>query len=80
MRELPVPWLQGPDVVSRAAWRPCAATTNDSSPAPGSLAYNAGPDRHTFMWGTDKAWAGSCTELLLTLQDWTTHGAYVSFR
>ena len=71
---------QGPDVVSHAVWRPCAATTDDSSPAAGSLAYNAGPDRYTFMWGTDRAWAGSCKELLLMLQDGTTRGAYVSFR
>jgi hypothetical protein len=32
------------------------------------------------MWSTDKAWTGSCKELLLTLRDGTMHAAYVSFR
>jgi hypothetical protein len=71
---------RGLDVLARAAWRPCFVTTNDSSTAAGSLTYNGGPDRYTFMWSTDKAWAGSCKELLLTLRDGTTHQAYVNFR
>jgi hypothetical protein len=68
------------DVVARSAWRPCFATSNDASAASGSLTYNAGPDRYTFMWATDRAWAGSCRELLLTLRDGTTHSAHVNFR
>jgi hypothetical protein len=71
---------RGLDVVARAALRPCSLTANDSSPAAGSLSYNAGPDRYTFAWATDKAWAGSCKELMLTLHDGTTHSAYASFR
>jgi hypothetical protein len=71
---------RGLDVVARAAWRPCFVTTNDSSRATGSLTYNPRPDRYTFAWATDKTWAGSCKELLLTLGDGTTHGAYVGFR
>jgi hypothetical protein len=70
----------GLDAVSRAAWRPCAASTNDRSAAKGSLSYSGRPDRYTFMWATDSSWAGSCKELLLTLRDGTTHGAFVSFR
>lgn len=71
---------RGLDVVSRAAWRPCGATTNDSSTALGSLGYSSGPARYTFMWQTDKSWAGSCREFLLTLRDGSTHAALVSFR
>ena len=71
---------RGLDVLARAAWRPCSVVTNDSSAAIGSLAYAAGPDRYTFMWSTDKSWAGTCKEVFLTLRDGTTHGAYVSFR
>jgi hypothetical protein len=71
---------RGLDVLTRAAWRPCFGTTNDSSAAAGSLTYNSGPDRYTFMWATNKAWAGSCKELLLTLRDGTTHRAYVNFK
>jgi hypothetical protein len=71
---------RGLDVVARAAWRPCGVTTNDSSTASGSLAYNSGPDRYTFSWPSAKSWAGSCREFLLTLRDGTTHAAYISFR
>jgi hypothetical protein len=71
---------RGLDVVSRAAWRPCSATTADSSTAVGSLSYSSGPDRYTFMWQSDKSWAGSCREFLLVLRDGTTHAALVSFR
>jgi hypothetical protein len=69
---------RGLGVVSRAAWRPCGAA--DSAAAAGSLNYSAAPDRYTFMWQTDKSWAGSCREFLLTLRDGTTHAALVGFR
>jgi hypothetical protein len=71
---------RGVDVISGVAWRPCGVTTNDSSTAFGSLSYSAGPDRYTFMWQSDKSWAGSCREFLLVLRDGTTHAAFVSFR
>ena len=71
---------RGLDILTRVAWRPCSSTTNDSSVAWGALSYNAGPDRYTFMWQTDKSWAGSCKELSLTLRDGTAHAARVSFR
>ncbi len=71
---------RGLGAVSRTAWRPCSATTNDSSVASGTLSYNARTDRYTFMWQSDKSWAGSCREFLLTLRDGTTHAALVSFR
>ena len=70
----------GLTAVARTAWRPCSAATNDSSPASGSLTYNAGPDRYTFMWATNREWSGSCKEFILTLRDGTTHSAYVSLR
>ena len=71
---------RGLDVMARAAWRPCSRFVTDTSTAFGTLSYNARTDRYTYMWSTEKSWAGSCKELLLTLRDGTTHGAYVSFR
>ena len=71
---------RGLGFVTRAAWRPCGVTTNDSSTAFGSLSYSPGPGRYTFMWPSDKSWAGSCREFLLTLRDGTTHAAFVGFR
>jgi hypothetical protein len=71
---------RGLDIVGRAAWRPCGVTTGDSSTAIGSLGYSPGPGRYTFMWQSDKSWAGSCREFVLVLRDGTTHAALVSFR
>jgi hypothetical protein len=71
---------RGLDVLGRAAWRPCSSTSGDSSTASGALTYNPGPGRYTFMWQTDKSWAGACRELSLTLRDGTAHAALVSFR
>jgi hypothetical protein len=71
---------RGLEVISRAAWRPCGVTTDDSSTASGSLSYSAGPDRYAFSWTTAKSWAGSCREFLLTLRDGMTHAASVNFR
>jgi hypothetical protein len=71
---------RGLDVLARAAWRPCSVTSGDSSTAFGSLSYSPGPDRYTFMWQTDKGWAGSCREVFLVLRDGTSHAAFVTFR
>jgi hypothetical protein len=68
----------GLGVLARAEWHPCGAL--DWAPADGTLTYNAGPDRYTFLWATDRAWAGSCRELRLTLADGTQHTASVRFR
>jgi hypothetical protein len=70
---------RGLDVVARIAWRPCSSTSGDSSTAFGALSYSTGPGRYMFMWQSDKSWAGSCKELLLSLRDGTVHAALVSF-
>jgi hypothetical protein len=70
----------GLDVIARAGWRPCFVTSGDSSTAFGSLSYSLRPDRYTFMWQTDKGWAGSCREVFLALRDGTSHAALVAFR
>ena len=55
------------------------AASGESSPANGTLAYAAGPDRYTFGWATDRAWAGSCRQLVVSLADRTVHRANVRF-
>ena len=71
---------RGLDVLARAGWHPCFVTSGDSSTALGGLSYSPGPDRYTFMWQTDKGWAGSCREVFLVLRDGTSHAAFVTFR
>jgi len=34
-----------------------------------SLSYDASSDRYTYVWKTDKAWAGSCRQLVLEFDD-----------
>ena len=73
---------QGLDVFAGPpAWRPGCGTpvTTDSSNAAGSLTYNAGAGRYVFFWSTDRAWAGTCRQLIVTLRDGTVHLANVQF-
>jgi Tol biopolymer transport system component len=73
----------GLDVVTDARQQPidCASggPTGASSPAAGSLTYNASLDRYMFVWSSEKAWAGGCRSITLTLSDGTGHRADVRF-
>lgn len=40
-----------------------------------SLSYDASSDRYVYVWKTDKAWAGSCRQFRLKLDDGTLHVA-----
>lgn len=44
-----------------------------------SLAYDAVAGQYGYVWKTDKAWAGSCRELVLKFADGTTRNALFSF-
>ena len=43
------------------------------------LKYDAAADQYTYVWKTDKAWAGKCATFSLQLSDGTTHTALFSF-
>ena len=43
-----------------------------------SLAYDATTQQYSYVWKTDKSWAGTCRVLTLTFTDGTTRSA--SFR
>lgn len=53
-----------------------AAVTAGSS----TLAYDAATGLYTYVWKTEKGWAGTCRRLTLRLTDGTTHAALFSFR
>ena len=44
------------------------------------LKYDAATDQYTYVWKTDKAWAGKCATFSLQLSDGTTHTALFSFK
>lgn len=74
---------RGLTVVSGVSSSPvdCAsgAPAGAAATANGALSYAAKPDRYTFQWATDKAWAGTCRALAVTLADGSTHRALVRF-
>jgi hypothetical protein len=45
-----------------------------------SLAYDPITNRYTYVWKTEKAWAGTCRQLRLKLVDGTLHVANFRFR
>ena len=40
-----------------------------------SLKYDSATDTYTYVWKTDKAWAGTCRVLRVMLDDGTVHVA-----
>jgi YVTN family beta-propeller protein len=44
------------------------------------LQYDASTETYTYVWKTDKAWAGTCQQFILGLNDGSTHTATFQFR
>jgi hypothetical protein len=45
-----------------------------------SLSYDAGTHTYTYVWKTDKAWANTCRQFVLGLNDGTFHRADFQFK
>jgi uncharacterized repeat protein (TIGR01451 family) len=45
-----------------------------------SLSYDSGSDQYNYVWKTDSAWAGTCRQLVVTLNDGSTHSANFKFK
>jgi Tol biopolymer transport system component len=45
-----------------------------------SLSYDASTDIYTYVWKTEKSWAGTCRQLVLKLNDGTFHRANLKFK
>ena len=45
-----------------------------------SLSYDAGTNTYSYVWKTNKAWAGTCRQLTVTLVDGTQHKANFKFK
>jgi hypothetical protein len=45
-----------------------------------SLSYDAASDIYTYVWKTDKAWAGTCRQLVVKLDDGSAHRANFKFK
>jgi hypothetical protein len=74
-----------------AAGYPASQTVACSSSAPldaveqtvtagaSGLTYDAATDTYTYVWKTDKSWAGTCRQLTVRLSDGTDHIAQFKF-
>ena len=45
-----------------------------------SLSYDPGADQYVYVWKTEQSWAGTCRQLLVQLNDGSTHRANFRFR
>ncbi len=58
---------------------PLAPVEETVSPGGSSLTYDGGADQYIYVWKTEKSWVNSCRQLLIKLNDGTTHSASFSF-
>ena len=59
---------------------PAAEVTETTSAGGSSLGYDAGSDRYQYIWKTESAWAGTCRQLVIKLDDGTEHRANFKFK
>lgn len=71
------PRSQRIDCATRAPLGPEQAV---APPGNNDLKYTKGTDEYQFNWKTEKAWAGTCRQLILQLDDGNTHRALLQFR
>lgn len=64
------------DCDTKAPLGPLEATV---TPGWTSFSYTPHLDRYTYPWKTQKAWRGTCREVIVTLTDGTAHSAYLQF-
>lgn len=59
---------------------PVADLTDTVTAGGSSLSYDAGSDQYIYVWKTDSSWAGSCRQLIITLNDGSVHVANFKFK
>ena len=50
------------------------------NPGGSALSYDADADQYNFVWSTQKAWAGTCRQFVVILNDGSIHTAAFSFK
>jgi hypothetical protein len=59
---------------------PTDAVTDTVTAGGSSLSYDGSSDQYSYVWKTDKAWAGTCRQLIVRLNDLTDHVAVFQFK
>jgi hypothetical protein len=57
-----------------------ASDLTDTNTNNSSLSYSAGSDQYTYHWKTESSWVGTCRQLVVTLNDGSSHVANFKFR
>ena len=71
------PKVSGPVSCTSSVGDPVEET---SSAGGRDLQYNPTTDQYTYVWKTQRAWAGTCRILTIKLTDGTTHEALFEFK
>ncbi|MHB8641538.1 MAG: ABC transporter substrate-binding protein [Gaiellaceae bacterium] len=59
---------------------PLSAAVTTSTSGSSGLTYDSTTDTYTYVWKTDKAWAGTCRQLDVALSDGSHHVANFTFK
>jgi hypothetical protein len=59
---------------------PANELTNTITAGGSSLSYDATTDQYIYVWKTESAWAGTCRQLVVTLNDGSVHVANFKFK
>jgi uncharacterized protein len=66
--------------VSCTTWQPTGGLATIGSPGGSGLSYDASTGAYNVGWQTDRAWGGTCRELVVRFNDGSTHTARFEFR
>jgi uncharacterized repeat protein (TIGR01451 family) len=73
--------LNSPASVSSDCGTATGVDVTDTVTAGGSsLSYDATSDQYVYVWKTDSSWAGTCRQLIVTLNDGSVHVANFKFK
>jgi hypothetical protein len=67
-------------VISCDASAPAVDLTDTVTAGGSSLSYDATSDQYNYVWKTESSWAGTCRQLVVTLNDGTSHVANFKFK
>lgn len=59
---------------------PSADITETITAGGSSLSYDAGASQYSYVWKTELSWAGTCRQLVVTLNDGSVHRANFKFK
>ena len=59
---------------------PATDLTDTLTAGSSSLSYDASTDQYIYVWKTDSSWAGTCRQLVVTLNDGSVYRANFTFK